>query len=103
MISFQIIAICHLPSSQRVSQQLDFNHRRDAFVQNVIDGIHNRHIHVEVLVHFFDTLRAVVAFRNHFHFYLCALHRVALADHRTEHAVTAEVGVGGYEQVAQVS
>ena len=40
---------------------------------------------------------------NHFHFYLCALYRVSLANHGTEHAVTAEVGITCYEQVSQIS
>ena len=57
---------------------------------------------MQVSVHLLDTLRAVVAFRNHFHFNLCALYRVTLANHGAEHAVTAEVGVGRYEQVAQI-
>ena len=89
--------------SQRIRQQLDFNHRADAFIQDVVDGIHNRHVYMQVLVQFLDTLGTVVTFGNHFHFYLCALHRIAFTNHGTEHAVAAKVGVGSYKQVAQIS
>ena len=58
---------------------------------------------MQVTVHFLDTFSTIVAFGNHFHFYLCAFHGVAFTDHGTEHTVTAEIGVGCYEQVAQVS
>ena len=58
---------------------------------------------MQMLVQLLDALGAVVTFRNHFHFYLRTLHGVAFANHGAEHAVTAEVGVGGHEQVAQIS
>ena len=50
-----------------------------------------------MLIDLFDALRAVVSFRDHFHFNLRTFNGISLAYHRTERAVTAEVGVSCHQ------
>ena len=57
---------------------------------------------MHVAVDLLHAFRSEVAFGNHLHLYLCALHGVALAYHGSEGAVAAEVGISRYEQVAQI-
>ena len=87
---------------ERVAEDFDLNGGGDAFVEDVIDGIENGHVDAVVAVDFLHTFGAVVAFGNHFHLELCGLDGVALSNHRTEHAVAAEVGIHRDEQVAQI-
>ena len=58
---------------------------------------------MQVLVELLDTFGTIVAFGNHLHFNLGALDRIPLSNHGTEHTVTAEIGIGGNQQVAQIS
>ena len=73
-----------------------------AVVQNAVDRFGNRHLDVEFLVDLCDAFARVVTFGYHVHLHLRRLYRVAFADHQSEPAVAAELGVGSYQQVAQV-
>ena len=57
---------------------------------------------MQMFVELFDAFGAVISFRNHFHFYLCTFHGISFSDHGAEYPVTAEVGVGGDQQVSQI-
>ena len=87
---------------EAVGEQLDFNLWIDALVDDVVDGIEDGHIDMQVPVDLLHALRAEVAFCYHLHLYLCAFHRVALSDHGSEGPVATKIGVGGYKQVAQI-
>ena len=74
----------------------------DTLVQNVVDGIEDGHVDVPVAVDLLHALRTEVALGNHLHLYLCGFYAVAFSDHRSEGAVTREIAIARYEQVAQV-
>ena len=88
--------------SERFAQELYLDDGTDALVENVIDGIEDGHVDVQVLVDVLHALGGKVAFGNHLHLELCTLHAVALPYHRAEDAVAAEVGVARDEQVARI-
>ena len=86
--------------SERFAQQFDFDGWADALVEDVIDGIEDGHVDVQMLVDVLHALRGKVALGNHLHFELSTLYAVALAYHCSEDAVAAEVRVARHEQVA---
>lgn len=90
------------PLPERVRQQLNLYGGGNTLVEDVIDSIEYRHIHVIVSVYLLDALGAVVALGYHFHFYLRTFYRITFAYHGAEGAVAAEVGVTRHQQVAQV-
>lgn len=49
-----------------------------------------------------DALSSIVALSYHVHLHLCGTYAVALTDHIPEGAVTAEAGVSGDEEVAEI-
>ena len=97
---------CSLPVSpnlsKRFAQQLDFDGWADALVEDVIDGIEDGHVDVQMLVNVLHALRGKVALGYHLHFELSALYAVPLPYHRAKDAVAAEVRVAGHEQVARI-
>ena len=86
--------------SERFAQQLDFDGGADAFVENVIDGIENGHVDVQVLVDVLHALCCEVALGNHLHLELGALDAIPLPYHRSEDTIATEIRVARHEQVA---
>ena len=72
----------------------------------VEDGVHciyDRQVDAELLVSLVDAVGAVVSFGYHLHLQLGGFDGVTHAYHLPELAVTAELGVGGNQYVAQVA
>ena len=90
-------------STEAVGKQFYLYLWTNPLVENIINGIENRHIYVHPAVDFLPTLRSEISLGNHFHLYLRRLHVVALTYHRTERAVAGKVRVARYKQVAQVN
>ena len=63
--------LVHALLAERVGEELDFNLWRDAFVENVVDGIEDRHVDMHAAVDLLHALRAEIALGNHLHLNLC--------------------------------
>ena len=72
-------------------------------VEDGIHGIHNRNAYVQALIGMMYAVRAIIALGHHLHLELCGFDGVAHAYHLSELAVTAELGVGRNENIAQIS
>ena len=46
-------------------------HRRNFFIENMIDGIGNWHVNLILLVDFMYALHSIISLRHHVHFCLC--------------------------------
>jgi hypothetical protein len=88
--------------SEGIAQQSDFDVGRDAFVEDVIYGVKDGHVYVQVLVDVFHALCAEISLGYHFHFQLCALYAVAIANHGAKHSVATEIAVARNQKVAGV-
>ena len=88
--------------SETSLEHFDFHGWSNALIENVVNRVEYRHVHVVVTIDFLDTLCAVVSFGNHLHFELGGLDGITLSNHGAEHAVSGEVGIHGNEQVAQI-
>ena len=88
--------------SETSLEHFDFHGWSNALIENVVNRVEYRHVHVVVTIDFLDTLRAVVSFGNHLHFELGGLDGITLSNHGAEHTVSGEVGIHGHEQVAQI-
>ena len=88
--------------SETSLEHFDFHGWSNALIENVVNRVEYRHVHVVVTIDFLDTLRAVVSFGNHLHFELGGLDGITLSNHGAEYAVSGEVGIHGHEQVAQI-
>lgn len=73
-----------------------------AFVEDLVDGTADGHIHLVAKVDQVDALSGIVAFCYHVHLHLCGTDAVALTDYVPEGAVTAKAGVSGDEKVAEI-
>ena len=60
----------------------------DALVEDVVDGIEDRHVDVAMTVDLLHTLGAKITLGYHLHLYLGALNAVALTNHGAKGAVT---------------
>ena len=89
--------------TETVGKKLDLDLRGDTLVQYIIYGIEDGHVDMHVAVDLLHTLRTEVALGNHLHLNLCRFHAVALTNHGTEGAVTREVAVASYEEVAHIN
>ena len=86
--------LCHVSPellSERVGEELYLYLRTDAFVQNVVYGVENGHVHVHVPVFLLHAFCSEEALGYHLHLYLRALDTVAFAYHGAEGAVAREV------------
>ena len=75
-------------SPEGVCKKFYFDLRTDSFIQNVINSIKNRHIHMHVPVLFLYTFRSEIPLCNHFHLYLSTLYTISLSYHSTECTVS---------------
>ena len=84
-------------SSERVGQEFYFYLGSNPLVEDIVDGIEDRHIDMEVAVDLLHTFGSEIALGNHFHFYLRTLHTISFSNHRAESAVTREIGVARHK------
>ena len=66
-----------LSLSKAICEQLDFNGGRNVLIKDIVNGIKDGHIDVELGVDLLHTFGAEVTLGNHLHLYLCTLDTVA--------------------------
>ena len=77
--------------SEAVGEQLDFYLWRYALIENVVDGVKDRHVDMGVAVYLFHAFCAEISFGTHLPLYLCTFHAVPLAYHCSEDSIAGEV------------
>lgn len=85
---FYVFLSTNLSLCQPHGQRQDGFRRVHLSIENVIDGVENRHVYMRLLVKLCHTLCAVVAFCHHLHLELCTFYAISSANHRTERTIT---------------